>query len=317
MGYDSERLIPKILDLYYVEELSQEAIARQLGISRATVARNLAKAKELGYVKITLSYPDEKTICLEKELKEKYHLLDILIANGDNEQNNVSTQAASYLARTLRNDMTLGITWGTSVKDVIENLPQQLGNPLKDYSDIKIVPLIGTVTPQNTNDPEKRLASSNFLAIRAGEILNAVSYSLPAPMFVSRGAVKAVLEKEPPIADVLRMARKSDLILLGIGTVDSCSTLGKVGGYTEQDYSRFREQGAVGEIVGRMYDNNGEYLDFGYGDRIIGISLEEIQRVPIRIAVAYGEDKREAIRSALRSGIVNVLVTDLETAEQL
>ncbi len=317
MSYDSERLIPKILDMYYTQEMSQDAIARKLGVSRATVARNLTRAKELGYVKITINYPDEKTLLLEKSLKEKYALQDVCIAGHENAQNNIFTQAAGYLARLLRNDMTLGLTWGTSVKQVIDCLPQQLGSRPRDYSNIKIVPLIGAVTAINMNDPEKRLTSSNHLAIRAGEILEAISYNLSAPLFVSDPDVKAMLEREQPIAEVLHLAKRSDVVLLGIGTVDSSSTLGKAGGYSPAEYAQFRQNGAAGEIVGRMYREDGACVDAAYGDHIIGIALSDIKSIPVRIAVAFGSEKISAIKGALRGRIVNVLITDQETARQL
>lgn len=317
MGYSSDQLISKILDLYYNEALSQDAIAGKLNISRATVARNLAKARELGYVKITIHCPNEEVLSLERTLSQKYGMQEVIIAGTEQSPDNIYHRAAGYLSQTLHKDHIFGITWGTSVKRVVDCLSQTVTTRARDLSCVKVVPLIGSTNVINSNNPEHRLTSSNFLANRCGEVFNAVSYNLPAPMFVSGPEVKKLLEKEKPIAEVMNLARNSHMVLLGIGTVDENSTMGKTGSYSPEEYRQFREKGAVGEILGRMYDSRGISLNSEYNDRILGISLEELQKIPVRIAVAFGEEKIEAIRSALRGKIINVLITDQETAAQL
>jgi DNA-binding transcriptional regulator LsrR (DeoR family) len=52
-------------------------------------------------------------------------------------------------------------------------------------------------------------------------------------------------------------------------------------------------------------------------ERILGITTEQLHKAPRVVAVAGGPDKVDAIRAALRSDIVDVLITDQETAEEL
>lgn len=49
--------------------------------------------------------------------------------------------------------------------------------------------------------------------------------------------------------------------------------------------------------------------------KMIGISLESMKKIPIRVGVAYGKDKIEAIQGAIKGQIINVLITDTATAE--
>jgi DNA-binding transcriptional regulator LsrR (DeoR family) len=51
--------------------------------------------------------------------------------------------------------------------------------------------------------------------------------------------------------------------------------------------------------------------------RLIGLSLEELLRVPIRIALAGGRNKEQALAGALAGGYATVLVTDERTARAL
>ena len=52
-------------------------------------------------------------------------------------------------------------------------------------------------------------------------------------------------------------------------------------------------------------------------DRIVGTGLETIKGIPRVIGVAGGKEKVAVIRAALCGGLINVLVTDDQTAAQL
>ena len=49
-------------------------------------------------------------------------------------------------------------------------------------------------------------------------------------------------------------------------------------------------------------------------NRLIGLSLEELQRIPAVVAVAAEAGKSAAILGALRSGVVTVLITECRNA---
>ena len=52
---DDPRLMVRVCDLYYNQGISQQQIAKDLNLSRPTVSRVLALAKEQGIVKISIS----------------------------------------------------------------------------------------------------------------------------------------------------------------------------------------------------------------------------------------------------------------------
>ena len=64
-------------------------------------------------------------------------------------------------------------------------------------------------------------------------------------------------------------------------------------------------------------DANGDPVASSFDQRVIGISRDDIMRVPRRIGVAGGTEKTEANRAAVRGGWVNLLITDLQVAEAL
>ena len=73
----------------------------------------------------------------------------------------------------------------------------------------------------------------------------------------------------------------------------------------------------AGEVCTHFFNKDGEEVIPPFGDQIIAIPLEDYHNIPIRIGVAGGPGKTEAIRAALNGGYVNVLITDLQTANKL
>ncbi|WP_448595371.1 sugar-binding domain-containing protein [Thermoflexus hugenholtzii] len=110
-------------------------------------------------------------------------------------------------------------------------------------------------------------------------------------------------------------ARKVHVALIGIGSIEPrLSSLRRAGYLTEAELEALRAAGAVGDVLARALDAEGNPLDHPLNRRVIGLELEALRRIPTVIAVAGGVAKAPAIRAALRGGYVDVLVTDAEAA---
>jgi DNA-binding transcriptional regulator LsrR (DeoR family) len=84
-----------------------------------------------------------------------------------------------------------------------------------------------------------------------------------------------------------------------------------------QDLENLKHSGAVGDINLRFFDENGEIVQSNFDQRVIGITLNEIQRIKRVVGVAGGVAKLPAIRGALAGKLVDVLVTDQITAQRV
>ena len=62
-----------------------------------------------------------------------------------------------------------------------------------------------------------------------------------------------------------------------------------------------------------LLDADGNALDVLDG-RMVGVSLDQLERIPTKLVVAGGAAKQRAVLAALRAGLVDILVTDAETA---
>lgn len=136
MYNQSAFLVIKIAYMYYIENYSQNEIAKALQISVTTVSRMLKKAKQERIVEFVIRDPYVECISLEKELKETFGLKDVIIAPGlavEAEDGNylgdeesakklVALEGARYLQRIIKKNDVLGITWGSTIYRLINYL---------------------------------------------------------------------------------------------------------------------------------------------------------------------------------------------------
>ena len=315
----SDRFLIKAAELYYRDGLSQQEIAQKLHTSRTSISRALIQARNEGYVQIRIQYPEQSNLGLERELEEKYGLTEALVAVPAYDQSSdqeVAFQAVDYILRVLKKNMVLGMTWGRAMHGFVEQLAQDERLRSLSFRDVKIVPFLGTpgVTQLDSWDAT---TYSNTLATKVGNLLHCASYNLSAPMYVDGEKEKELIEGIDEISKVLHMAETADMALIGIGSMQKDSSIIKAGIRTEEEYKELIQKGAVGEIVGRIYDKNGQTVDEDLRRKMIGISLDKIAKIPVRVGISYGKDKIEAIKGAIARGLVNVLVTDVPTAELL
>jgi DNA-binding transcriptional regulator LsrR (DeoR family) len=74
---------------------------------------------------------------------------------------------------------------------------------------------------------------------------------------------------------------------------------------------------SAGDVAGRLFDTDGEPVHYETEDRLLGIDRRQLLQVRRRIGIAVGIRKTAAIVAAARSGLINVLVTDVVTASAL
>ena len=103
----------------------------------------------------------------------------------------------------------------------------------------------------------------------------------------------------------------------GFGGAQALALAGQHGLFAEAHLGAMAARGAVGSICARFYDGDGAMLRSGQDACTLSIGLDRLAEVPVRFAIACGPDKVDAIRAAIRGGLVNHLATDGETAAAL
>ena len=306
---DKESLLLRSVYLFYNDKMNIQTIGHKLGISRFRVSRYLKEAEEKGIVKIEIN--DDKLVyeSLACDLQKKYGVRRVIIvpvtATMDEElvRKMVGQKCAELLASATQ-DFTLGITWGRTIAHMIEAIPES-GLKVRRVAELTGGPgLIDAGIPTNT------------LAMFARKLLTHC-YQMPSPIIVSSVEIGRSLKQDKSIRTTLKMSRASEIAICGIATLDNTSMLFRAGFIDEDDLAQLKAKGAVGSILGRFFDRDGQEIDSGFKERAISIDFEDYRNIPERILLAGGWGKAECIRGLLRGGLVTTIITDNITASQL
>ncbi len=112
--------------LYYLENVTQEAIAKRFDLSRAKVSRLLKRARDEGIVEVRVLQHPAMNNELERALVERFKLDRALIAvdhsDPDTQRSAVASLVANYLNKTLSDGMIVAVGMGRNVGAVADNV---------------------------------------------------------------------------------------------------------------------------------------------------------------------------------------------------
>jgi deoxyribonucleoside regulator len=305
----SERDILKICYLYYQGEKTQEEISELFGVSRFKISRTLKEAKRKGYVTITINDPQDDLTEIEIKLANKFDIEQAIVVkiNEFSEKtalDQVAESGAQYLRQIVGNYHVMGVTWGHTVYQVVNNLEP---SEVKNLTLVQIAGGLGTIEGFD----------NNTLTMMLGQKLGAKAHVIPAPIIVRNRSLRDTLFKEQKVQQTLEIAKKADLVIFGVGKIGREGMLWQSGFLMDNDTLKLKKAGAVGAICGRFFDAGGQKCWGELDDRTIGLNLAELRNIRHKICVATGKEKIDAILGALRGKLLNVLVTDERTAVSL
>ncbi|MCB8746382.1 sugar-binding transcriptional regulator [Rhodoferax sp. U2-2l] len=294
--------------LYYEDQLTQSDIAEVLGVSRASVINYLHEARRLGVVKITLDSEHFSAMRLSQQLAKRFGLARCIVIPDDQGRRPVAERlgeaGAQLLGKLVTAGDVLGVSWGQTVLALSKAIaPQRVAG-------LSVIQITGSMLSTFEFSPE--LCTSN-IADRFG----ARCINLHAPALVSRPEIRALLYKEPALIPQLELLQTCTKIVFGVGHLQQDSTIFGSGTVTPADLQPYVTQGAVGVIAGRYIDSAGQPVLGPLDERMIGLTLPEIDRIPMRICLAGGASKATAIRAALDGQHATILITDELAARAL
>lgn len=304
--------LAEIASLYFEKHLSQSEIAERTFISRSRVSRLLKESKEKGLVTVKINFTGERYFELEEIIKKKFKLKDARIFNNRNKTDDeillgLGNLAAEYLEDIISENTNLGISWGKAVYNTVNSLQGS-----KKKQNIKVIQLMGSASSDNEYIDVRELIST------VSKLINAKAYYLNAPLYMEDNYARNILMKDPINAETLRLAVNADILLTGIGSMDSNNFSHLWKGYLTEPYmEELKRMGVVGYIFAYFYDAMGNVFDNDSNKRIVGIDISQIKSIKTVIGVAGGACKASAVLGALKGNFINVLVTDYDTANEI
>jgi len=298
--------LERIARMYYLFDMTQKDISTQMGIGRSSVARFIKEAKDENVVRflINSNTGNARRVDLESKLVKKYKLIDAIVVKEDIDSLYEST-VVNYLNTTIPFKGTLGLGGGTTLQSVGKFL-----NVCDARPDLNIIQMIGGLS----ND-EREMPSTSVIQEWSQSLKTSPCF-LPASAIVETKEMKDMFLKNKNIKDVYEEIRKIDVSIVGIGNVDEDSVI--LNYNIIEDLSiDYLQNNSVGDINFHYFDINGDFTLPDISERVIGASPLNLLRIPIRIGLAYGKEKIEAIEGALNGRLINVIATTEETANLL
>ena len=293
--------------MYYIAGQNQSEIASQLGTSRPVVQRLIAAAKEEGIVSISLHHPVANCLDYAQLLQEKYRLIECNIVPAFNEEStldSVSFGCYQLMARYLQDDKEkiIGLGSGLTLKKALQRIDF-------DSQNTRCVALISAM------DADGQCNYYDDVPLLLTSKIKAKYYQWPAPRYAQTQEEYDMWCTSRLFCSVSAVARRADVIFVGIGPLGTQSPIFKDGFINQAQMDELTARGGIGEILGRFIDAEGGVVDSEINRMITSYDIRQNQ-CP-RIAVACGEYKRPAILAALKGGWINGLVTDEHTARWL
>jgi DNA-binding transcriptional regulator LsrR (DeoR family) len=304
-------LLGKVSTLYYLRDETQQSIAERLSLSRPTVSRLLREARELGLVRITVAAPGGLHLELESRLEERYGLDSVQVVetepgrDGDALRRELGAAAADHLARTVRPGDRVGMAWGSTLAAMVAAMAP------RPVHDARVVQILGGLGPPDAAN------HATGLVRKLARLLDARAVPLPAPGVVASRSVRDALHQDSHVAAALGELGSLNLVFVGVGSLASNAVLDDGHSVTAAEREMLHARGAVADIALRFFDAGGSPVLTGLDDRILGITTDQLRNAARVVAVAGGAEKVAAIAAALRTRLIDVLITDRATADAL
>ena len=299
--------------MYYLQDQTMEAIARELAMSRSSVSRLLALAREKGLVEIRVHSPVDRRSRLERQIAERFHTAAHVVPvphliTDVNRLERVAMTAARQFNDFVDANSIIGVAWGSTMTAVSRHLvPQGLRNAV-------VVQMNGAGNTETTG-----IDYASKILERFGDAYGAQIQQFAVPAFFDKATTKEALWQERSVRRVLDIQARMDVALFSLGSpFAEVPSHVYVGGYLDDhEYQSLKSDGVVGDVATVFFRPDGSSQDITLNARASGPSLERLRRVARRVCVVSRVQKLPTVQGALAAGLVTDLILDESLATAL
>ncbi|WP_438353378.1 sugar-binding transcriptional regulator [Microbacterium sp. CJ88] len=299
--------------LYYLQDLTMDAIAHEMRVSRSSVSRLLAHARDTGLVSISVHSPQDARGGLERLLMQRFGIAAHVVPTPGRiseveRLERTALSAARILTERVDSSMTIGIAWGSTLSAVGRHLP------LKATHDSRIVQMNGAANVRTSGIPYAGEILSRF-----GAAWSASVHQFPVPALFDDPLTKQAMWRERSVRAVLRLQELVDVFVFGLGSprADVPSHVYSGDYFDAADLEAIPRQGIVGDCATVFYRADGSADGIELNERSSGPSLEQVRGIPSRFCIVSSLSKLDSLRGALAAGLITELVVEESLARRL
>lgn len=313
MGPSEMVLAISVARRYYLEGRSKIEIAEEFELSRFKVARLLETAQDQGLVRIEIGHPGAIDIELSAQLQEAFDLKHALVVDtgddlGASLRQRLGQTAAELLTEIVTSDDVLGLAWARTVSAMATRIQQ--------LPPIPVVQLTGALSPTSGSSSSIDDDSSIDVVREVARASRGPAYLFFAPFLVPDAATARALRRQPDVSRAFAQFASVTKAVAGIGHWGPTeSTLYDAA--TQADRQALVSEGVCADVSGVFIAADGTPIDTSLNERIVGIGAGQMRSIEEVIAIPYGVNKTVAVMAALKSGLVNSIVTHTALAAAL
>jgi deoxyribonucleoside regulator len=315
---NNDDLLYEIAEAYYVQKKLQREIAERYGISRVQISKYLKQAEERGFVKIEVippRVPKQREEELFRQLRGRFRLGRLLLMPGsksgsDNFFRFLAKRFFEYLAEKPDEACTVGLGWGQTVYELS-------ASPIIDNfrkSNWNIVPLSGGLSSIN----DKFFNINHIVGVFA-EKIGAKNKLLYLPFLIEDRERLRTIEADRDYMAIGEMWDRLDMIVFSVGaSLGRSPFFRQYSGSSDYYINQLSESDVVGDFLTHYYDIDGNIFELDVeAARLINVSTAQFRAAKERVLVAGGSHKVKTIVGMLRTGMVDVMVSDEKTVESV
>jgi lsr operon transcriptional repressor len=302
-----ERFLAQVAWAYYTEGLTQEQVAGKLATTRLRVNKALAEARRCGLVRVSFNTAFAACFGLERALSDRFGLARAYVAPAPADARDVQTVAGAALGHVLSDVLAdpavrlFGMSWGNTL-NIATRFIAAIERP-----DLEVISVMGGLTQGSD-------LNSFEITTRLADLLGARHSYFTAPLYADSRETRDTIMELHMFREVIEKIRAVDAIAMATGDLSTRSLLMRDGLPADVSTNELRAMGAVGDVLGTVLDAQGRPIAHPINDRVIGIGLPDLARIPNVILAAGGLHKVPIVRALLGLGLVDTFVTDELTA---
>ncbi|MFO1033536.1 MAG: sugar-binding domain-containing protein [Hyphomicrobiales bacterium] len=306
------RLMTRAARLHYIDGKRQSEIAEKMGISQASVSRFLSLAEEHGIVRTIVVPPEGLYPDLEDGLARAYGLDAVYVVDISSHEDGIAHVLGAAAARCLMGELkggpVVGFTsWSTTLREMARNIEPRGNTGVRQ--------VVETLGDLGSPMLQHEAALATFQMSKA---LDAEAVFLRTPGVMPDAGLLNAAVADVHVRAALRLLDKVDIVFAGIGPADFHGPLQEGDNFfTADQLAEVRAAGAVGQLHQRFINARGEAVKTPLDDLVVGMTLAQLRNARRKIAVAGGAAKHKALAAALAGKWIDVLVTDVNSANYL
>jgi DNA-binding transcriptional regulator LsrR (DeoR family) len=272
----------------------------------------LSEAREFGIVEISIKDPKKNVTDVADALVRRFGLKGCVVVPTAIDSIHlitkvIASQGADYAEDILKSHSTVGIAWGSTCYEFMLSFANR-----NKLSDVNVVPLIG-----GTSRISSEYQLNEMVRMFAEKLQGSPSF-IYAPAIAESIADCELYMQSTSMKSIMEKWNSMDAAIVSAGAPpDWYSTRMIVEPADMKAMYEADRTMVIGDICARRFNLCGEFIQNEYSARIMGIGEDNLRRIENVICIAAGKQKILSILGALRTNVLNYLVTDESTGRSI